>query len=399
MFKQALMVAISIALGACAVSDFWQSGGENAPTPSEPAPQPPAATPQVQWPQSEPETIVVPNSPWLSQRGKTLSRAQVERFPARYARQQERILILGLSGLSNMRLNQRFNSIGHAILDSGWSVLDNTMRQAQQLGYQEVWFRGWTGGHPATDEFTAYAMPFPMKSDVPSRQWLTDWRRFRDRWTQRGMRMGVYVGTVLAPNFGSQTRPDHRFITRRDFAYVEDTLAWLHEQGFDVAGLDAMSLISAGLDEPENERWNQAVLGGRRAPARDKGITLDLMRYLNRSPKLQGMRLIAESEMPPGQHQAEMPCIIIVQSRKGGSQGRVTIDNIPTLKNSPDAVIVPGVEKIALIHGDNWTRPEYTEAVRVLEEKGYRVAVDWFVLSNYQLGMLDIPGTPDKKAP
>lgn len=414
MFKQLLVVAMSVVLGACAVSDVWRpgdgpgggadggggsggSGGGGSEQPAghtQPSPETPDATPPLEWPDAEPQRVTIPNNPWLSQRGKTLSRAEVERFPARYARQHERILILGLSGASNMRLKQRYNSIGQAIIDSGWSVLDASMRQAQQLGYNEVWIRGWTGGHPITDEFTGYAMPFPMEGDVPSQAWLNDWRRFRDRWTQRGMRMGVYVGTVLAPNFGTQTHPDHRFITRDDFEYVEDTLAWLKVQGFDVAGLDAMSLISAGLDEPANETWRQTTLGGRRTPPREKGIALDLMRHLNRSPRLQGLRLVAESEMPPGAHQAEMPCMIIVRSRKGSAERRVTIDTIPTLKGSADEIIVPGVEKIALIHGDNWTRPEYMEAVRVLEEKGYRVAVDWFVLSDFELGMLDLPGVP-----
>jgi len=397
MLKQLLIILMSVILGACAMSDVWRAGEPQD------GQQPPATTTTnestVAWPEPDAQTIKMPDNPWLAQRGQTLQRSQIERFPARYGRQHDRILILSLSGASNMQLGHRFNGTGQAVLNSGWSVLENTMRQAEQLGFEEVWFRGWTGGHPITDKLSEFAMPYPVPNDAPSAQWLVDWRRFRDRWTQRGVRIGVYVAPIVTPNFGTIDRPDFRFLTRDDFGYIEDTLAWLKQQGFEVAGLDAMSLITAVLDEPSDQKWNRTVLAQTQAPERDKGIALDLMRYLNRSSKLQGMRLIAESEMPPGPHQAEMPCMIIVQSRRGGVDNRVTIDTIPMLTGSVDELIVPGVEKIALIHGNNWTRPEYLEAVRVLEEKGYRVAVDWFVISNFQLGMLDIPGTTDRKTP
>lgn len=398
MIRRICLLVLSGAVSACAMSggQGWPSGERSSPPDDSETTVP---GDRVPWPDQPPETVTVPSNPWLAQRGKTLPREQVERFPARYAPQSERILILALSGTSNMKLGQRFNSTGLAVLNSGWSVLDNTMRQAQQLGYKEVWFRGWTGGHPITDRLSEFAMPYPVPGDVPSQAWLDDWRRFRDRWVQRGMRIGIYVAPVVTPNFGTQDDPEFRFITRDDFEYVENTLAWLKDQGFEVAGLDALSLMTAVLDEPADQTWNRTSLAGSVAPPRDKGITLDLMRYLNRSERLQGMRLVAESEMPPGAHQAEMPCIIILQSRAGGVENRVTIDTIPALKGSADEVITPGVEKIALIHGNGWTRPEYIQAVRELEDKGYRVGVDWFVLSNYQLGMLDIPGTPERKSP
>ncbi len=408
------MAMLFVVIGACAFTGVsvggdggagpgGQVGGGDAPSaapPPQPIPPPPPPSETVSWPDAAPEMVTVPNNPWLKQRGKVLRRSEIERFPARYSRQTERILILALSGETNMQRGHRFNPTGEAVLASGWDVLDETMRRARLLGYEEVWFRGWSGGHPIRDEMTQASMPYPCPRDVPSQAWLVDWRKFRDRWTARGMRIGIYVGPVVTPNFGTQREPEHRFLTRADFAYLEETLAWLKQQGFDVAALDAMSLITAILDEPDDATWNRSVYGGKQTPARDKGLALELMRTLNRSERLQGMRLIAESEMPPGPHQAEMPGMIIVQSRQGpAGVNRVTIDTIPVLTGSADEVIVPGVEKIALIHGQGWTRAEYDQALRVLEEKGYRVAIDWFVLSNYQLGMLDIPGTPATKTP
>ncbi|MEQ8844069.1 MAG: hypothetical protein RIB58_04370 [Phycisphaerales bacterium] len=258
-------------------------------------------------------------------------------------------------------------------------MLDPVMERALEMGFREVWFWGFSGMHDRRDSLSYEVMPwFHLDAHTPVMK--QTWPDFVEKWKGRGLRFGLWLGGIAAPNFGSTLEPKHRWITRADFEFVGETIARADDAGFDAVGLDAFSWILAKRDRPEWAKWKMTNDTGQRQP----GIAMDLLEYLHQRPDTRDVRLYTETRAPYGPFLAEAPTWFLMSSRNNPKPGKPTVEQLEPPKI--EDVVNPGHEIVGMISINGWTLDEYREARRKLDAWGYRTAVNINVL--YEVGLM-----------
>lgn len=329
------------------------------------------------------EIINLPSAreaPYLVQHGPT-RRADLITFPAKYDATTEPFAAVFIAYPPTNDAERRNNPRGWNTRlgdfpNRGWDVLDPYIQDLADAGFKEVWFWFWSGSHVQSSDpnhLSARVMSwFTPETQTPAMR--ASWPAFVRKWNDRGVEFGFWLGGVFAPNFGTAAEPDHRFLTREDFGFVGDTLKQIKDLGFHVVGLDAASSLLNSRDMPPNVD----LPPHREAGPRDRGITVDLLTYLNNRSDLQGLRIATERLLPPGPMVAEAPTIVACSSRGAQTGGRFTIDTLPPLDIYN--AVNPGSEVVALMVGSGWSRREYLDFRARAEQLGYRVGVTQSIL-------------------
>ena len=340
------------------------------------------------WASARAVSIELPSrkeSPFGSQHGpQTAETLQV--FPAEYTRRSEPVVGIMLSFRGTADANPDSNPRGWRrryteLPKQGWTALDPYMEQLEELGFREVWFWGWSGQHPDVGGLSREVMPW-FGDDGHTPIMRATWPDFVARWKRRGFTFGYWLGGVAIPNFGTTERPEHRYITRRDFQYVADTLARMRRLGFEAVGLDAFKWILVQRDMPWWANWRTNHAG-----PRDPGIAMALLDHLKRDRRLSGMYICTENRAPYGEVLAARPTFQLLSSTSRPRGKRPTVETLqpPEIEN----VVNPGHEIIMMLSTDGWTLEEYDAAMARINAYGYRPAVAIEVL--FQTGLMHKP--------
>lgn len=324
------------------------------------------------------EIINLPSAreaPYLVQHGPTRRRDLIT-FTARYDARTDAFAAVFVAYPPTTEAERRNNPRGWNTRmgdfpNRGWDVLDPYIQDLADAGFKDIWFWFWSGSHVQStdpDHLSARVMSwFTPETQTPAMR--ASWPAFVRKWNDRGVTFGFWLGGVFAPNFGTAANPDHRFLTRDDFAFVGDTIKQIKDLGFHSVGLDAASSLLNTRDMPPNAN----LPPHREAGPRDRGITLDLLTYLNNRSDLQGITISTERLLPAGPMVAEAPTIVACSSRSAQTGGRFTIDTLPPL--DVYQAVNPGSEIVALMVGGGWSAREYRDFRAHAESMGYRVGV------------------------
>lgn len=347
---------------------------------------------------AEPETftITLPTQqqmPYGSQWG-TQNQDSLLVYPAQYQSYSHPIVALPLSFPShnapdenprNWNYEFRGPDPDHFLLmEEGFEIVNGMMQMIYDAGYREVWFWGFSGDHVHNTETAEISMPW-LLLDGWTQPMRDTWPAFSQHWQNKGMKLGVYLGAINTPNFGTTMNPEHRWITRDDFEFVGDTVKQAKDMGFDVVAFDAFVWILSMRDMPEWANWGPSSVG-----PRDKGISLDLMAYLRNRPDLQGVEYCGESMLPYGKFLAAIPALELMLPTAYPSPH---FKNLNTLEDAEiyDRVN-PGRELIKMLSGNHpWPVSEYNALKAKCAQENYRLCIDYRVLQQMgEIGTLQL---------
>ncbi len=335
----------------------------------------------------EPETFTITlpaqmESPYGSQWG-TQNQDTLLVYPAQYEAHSNTIIALPLSFPSHnapdenpRNWNYEFRGVDpehFVLMEERFDIVDGMMQMIHDAGYREVWFWGFSGDHVHNSETAEISMPW-LHLDGWTQPMIDTWPAFSQRWRDAGMKLGLYLGAINTPNFGTTLNPEHRWITRDDYEFVGDTVKQAKDMGFEVVAFDAFVWILSMRDMPEWANWGPTSVG-----PRDKGIALDLISYLRNRPDLQGVEYAGESMLPYGKFVAAIPPLELVTPNAEPSP---YFDSLNTLED-PEIFdrVNPGREIIKMLGGyTQWPVAEYNGLKAKCAEYNYRMCIDYRVL-------------------
>lgn len=344
-------------------------------------------------------TITLPTQqqmPYGSQWG-TQNQDTLLVYPAQYEAHSNAVVAISLSYPSATPTennpyvwNNEFRGVNpdrFLLMEEGFGVVSDLMQMVYDAGYREVWFWGLGGQHAMNSDLAEQALPWLLQ-DVWTQPMIDTWPDFVEEWKGKGMKLGVYIGSVCFPNTGTTTSPVHSWLTRDHFEYIGDTVKHAKDMGFDVVGLDAFVWILSMRDMPEWATNWQPVPG---VGPRDKGIALDLITYLRNRPDLQGMEYFGESMLPYGKFLASLAALELMFPQAHPSPH---FKNITTLEG-PEVYdrVNPGRELIKMLSGNfQWPEWEYNALRQKCDEWNYRLCIDYRVLQQMgEIGTLQHP--------
>ncbi len=349
----------------------------------------------------EPETFTITlpsqhDAPYGSQWG-THNQDSLLVYPAQYQAYTNTIVSLPLSfhqmnpPADNPRAwNYEFRGPtpdNFVLMEQGFPIVDGMMQMIYDAGYREVWIWGFSGNHIMNSQLATVSMSW-LSLDGWTQPMIDTWPAFAQKWKNKGVKLGIYLGAINSPNFGTTLSPNHRWITRDDFEYIGDTVKQAKDLGFDVVAWDAFIWILSMRDMPEWANWGPAPGVG----PRDKGISLDLMSYLRNRPDIQGIEYCGESMLPYGKFLAALPALELMTPN---DEPNIHFDSLNTLEDPTiyDRVN-PGREIIKMLGGHHeWDQAEYNAIKAKCQDYNYRLCVDYRVLQQMgEIGTLQPQG-------